>query len=451
MQKKIGGITYFLFVTALVGMGTFMGMGLGVPQGQAVSIAPENLPSNAEVTNADTSGDSFFPTVVVKNAEAATNDNDDDTDEQTLGGLYFAAGNTLALNKKTESDAFMSGNTLNIDATVGGDLFAAGNTITVNKNINGSLRLAANTIEVNSHVAGNALLFANTVYINDGAVIDGHVNIFASEIIVAGVVKGKSSFAGETIEVRGTLKGKARLSGASVSIGATAVLESGVSIASARVSVDESATGTDHITYDQYDNQAKKIKYAGDINNFVGYYFFFLIFGIIFIALRPQVAQRIATTMHTEPGRTWKVGALVFFFTPLVAIVLLFTLVGIPFSLILMLAYALFFLFANLFTGLVVGQFIVNKERFRTKKKQLLMCFIVGFFVVVILQHIPWIGWIFSILASIWGMGGVLVDRKKTKHETSVKTVAAQPALAATAKPKKKKKSAPRKKKIANA
>jgi hypothetical protein len=136
--------------------------------------------------------------------------------------------------------------------------------------------------------------------------------------------------------------------------------------------------------------------------------FFFLLIGALCILLWPNLFERVVRGMQHAPGATWAKGVLIFFVTPVVLILLCITILGIPLAVIGGFCYVLLFLVGRLFVGMYLGYELVNEKRFAHKTKQDIIYFIVGFVILSLAMSAPYIGWLIGILASIWGMGGIM-------------------------------------------
>ncbi|MBQ6324263.1 MAG: hypothetical protein IJI22_05485 [Bacilli bacterium] len=85
----------------------------------------------------------------------------------------FAAGRNINLESLVTKDAFLAGQTITIETSEIRDLYAAGETIRIDSNIGRNANLAGGTVTINSEIAGDVTVAADTIKIGNEAVITG--------------------------------------------------------------------------------------------------------------------------------------------------------------------------------------------------------------------------------------------------------------------------------------
>lgn len=158
-----------------------------------------------------------------------------------------------------------------------------------------------------------------------------------------------------------------------------------------------------------------------------------LIFAAIFcflacliVYLLPKPAQNCVRTIKNQPGTAWGVGFLVTLVVPVISIILAITICLSPIALILLVIFGLALLFGWIALAAIVG------ERFNhwlylkmSSILQTLVGAILISIVVSLLSFIPCLGLILGMVASCYGLGGVVISRfgkiedagnKKGKH-----------------------------------
>jgi hypothetical protein len=384
----------------------------------AVGLAPEDLPSSVELEESDQPTaegirNGTFPEVDVENPTKPSDQIDDS------GEITFVSEEEVAINEEKSSDVFAAGGSVVVTKTIHGDLFAGGNNISVeiaDGEIDGSLRLAGNEITINAVVKRNALIFGNSVHIGPDAVITGDTHIYASRIVVDGTLAGPATLAGEQVIIHGQLADKSTITAGALGLGADSVIRANTDVYSpSHVTAEPGATGTENITIHQEEqlNTGAAKAAVEEISDWLVETFFFLLIGILLILIWPRMFERVVHAMQQAPGATWAKGALVFFVTPFAIILLCITLIGIPLAIAGLFAYGLALILGHLFTGMYVGYQLVNEKRFLHKTKQDLAYFVVGFFILSLASGVPYVGWLVSLLAAIWGVGGLVHALKR--------------------------------------
>jgi len=313
-------------------------------------------------------------------------DNELATEECTEGNL-FSAGMDLKDQSKVKGIGFLAGNTLNIDGqyefgvhlgnmvTISGayekDLFVAGNFVTIEKDakINGDLYVAASSlvietelnnayiaaesVTINANIAGDVKITAATIEVNEGAKIAGKI-LYNEDAVLA----VKEGFAAETETYKSeeyTINHfEAKVSNLVLTIGGSLVI---LIIALALVPN----------VFEKYLERAKNFKTSNELMT----------------ALR---------------GLGVLVGA------PILAIVLLITVIGVIAGISLGLIYGVCLLVATPVAGYFIGGLILKakkEEKFGYK----ILRGLVGIVIISALSLVPYLGGWVSFIALIWGLG----------------------------------------------
>jgi len=103
--------------------------------------------------------------------------------------------------------------------------------------------------------------------------------------------------------------------------------------------------------------------------------------------------------------------------TPIAAILIAITLIGIPLAIILIILYVLAIFFSKFFAALYIGKLFFKKTR-----KNLLKSMIVGVIIYIVLANIPFIGGLVKLLAALLGLGTItlMIYTKKKKKQKKI-------------------------------
>jgi cytoskeletal protein CcmA (bactofilin family) len=143
-----------------------------------------------------------------------------------------------------------------------------------------------------------------------------------------------------------------------------------------------------------------------------------LVLGLIFILLAPRAADALDAVGRTAPGPVIGWGLLLAIGLPLVAVLLLVTLVGIPFGVGLLLALALIYSFGYTMAVWLVGRRILAPPRSR------LAAFLVGWVILRLLALIPIVGGLIGTVAVVIGLGAIAVAVWRARRASPAPTAA---------------------------
>jgi hypothetical protein len=99
-------------------------------------------------------------------------------------------------------------------------------------------------------------------------------------------------------------------------------------------------------------------------------------------------------------------GLIIMFVVPPIALILLFTIIGIPLALIMIAWWIIATYVTKIFTAILVGKIII-KEISKKNDTKLIWSLIIGVIICWLLFAIPFVGWIASLIAVWFGLGGL--------------------------------------------
>ncbi|MBI4093161.1 MAG: hypothetical protein HY420_04525 [Candidatus Kerfeldbacteria bacterium] len=292
----------------------------------------------------------------------------------SIKDVFAGSGGTVDLAGSFADDVFVGGGTVTVSGPVAGDLFVGGGTVKVTGEVKGSVRVAGGTLELDGRVGRNATLFGGTISLGKNADVAGETIIFGGNVTIDG-------HAGKLIQAWG---GSFRLNGSSdsdvrlytfddcgrspcVSVGPNAAIKGNFTYtASQDARIDGQAKISGQIERKEIAISAKETKKLIRQIFTVGRLwslFSLLVVGLLIALLLPRTVRQVAATMVKRVGPTVGFGALIFFATPLVLILLALTLIGIPLALILAGLYIVGLYTSQVFLGFFVGDTIIRRFR----------------------------------------------------------------------------------------
>jgi uncharacterized membrane protein len=112
----------------------------------------------------------------------------------------------------------------------------------------------------------------------------------------------------------------------------------------------------------------------------------------------------IQKKVNTKYGRSLMIGLGALFLTPIVSIILMMTVIGIPLGFIMLIIWFIMLYFAQIMVGLGLGKQI-RERLFKAKKKNIMADLIIGVTVLYLLFAIPILGGIIMFFSTLLGLG----------------------------------------------
>jgi len=347
---------------------------------------------------------------------------------------------TVASGEVVDDDLYVAAETIIIDGTVNGDLWAAGYTVTINGIVNGSVMAAGMTININGDITHAVRAVAETINIDGdvgGDVITGcgNVNIastarvggdllFGADIAgIDGPIEGNIKGSGREVTISNGVNGNIELEVESLTILSTANIGGDLSYTSEDEADIQSgaqiAGATTHKLPEVKKDEAKVFPFVlffGAMSKVISF-LMALVTGLIIILLAPRRLTSIAEAIGSRPRPSAGWGALIVFVTPIAAISVCFTIIGIPVGIIALVLYGIALYVAQIPVGLFIGRLIIGRFRVVEGKAIMVGALAIGLAILKLLSLIPYFGVVVGVAVVIFGLGAVVAAERKRRAE----------------------------------
>lgn len=342
----------------------------------------------------------------------------------------------IVIDGDISGDLIVGAFELTVNGNVDGDVIAAAETITINGDVAGNVRIAATTVEINGTVGKNANIFGGTILLNESAAIGWTLAFFAGTINVNSFVGGNiygyggnvtlNSEVGSNVTIlldelgQVTLESAAEIGGDLTYRSDTdAVISSGATIGGDTV---HNMPFADVIGAQQF------LKISWLFAKVIGL-FSLLLIGTLLVSLLRKKTLEVTSAMWNKPTPTILWGLLILIATPIAAIIISLTIIGIPLAIILIGTYALLIYVSTIFVGVLVGEKMLNANREEDKRVSIIWTMMLGTFILYVIASVPYVGWIFSLIITTLFLGTVwrlthtaLTTKKESKSDAKSKS-----------------------------
>jgi hypothetical protein len=322
----------------------------------------------------------------------------------------WAVGAIVSVKGSVRDAIRACGAEVDIDAAAGGDVSSCGAIVSIKGTVGRDLFVASARPSVDARVGGNLKVVGARVLVGPQTQVQGETTIVGAEVLFAGTSQGPASFYGDSVQIDGRVAGDVLVRARSVTIGKGAVIEGAVTFETfGEPVVDPGATvrGRQTVTLPRPPEPD-----VGGIFAALGMMFVFavgagLVLGILLLIVARPFVERAVAAMRGAPLNSALVGLLVVILVPIIAIVLMVTVVGIPVALLALLAFPLMLLTAGVLAAFGVSDWLLNRERAARSFGGRLLLLIVGLIVLTLLGLIPIIGFLTWVLAVLIGLGAL--------------------------------------------
>lgn len=329
--------------------------------------------------------------------------------------LYVLGGNVL-VNSGSTGDLVVAGGNVTIEGNVVGDVLIAGGTVYINGAIEGDVRGVGGSVTINNKVGGDVVMAGGTIVINERAEIGGDVMLAGGEISLLGRMMGsKLQVHGERVTINNVVTGNAQIKvtdklflGSKTVLGNTAIYKS---YQEAQV---ENGAQLGGLQFEKFTGHGQDGKdRAGFVAGVLTLGFVLKLLASIVTALVLQkLFRRISHNLVQHlAGNFWMdllIGLVAVIVTPIIAVLLMLSVVGFYLALILLAVWVLFLLVSCLLGTVFIGAWLVKKLG---KKSELIIdwqAIVIGVVVVGIVSLIPIVGMLLVVVLMLAAMGALV-------------------------------------------
>ena len=325
---------------------------------------------------------------------------------------YFVAGNNIKFSGKVEGDFVSSSKTLTSKGVIGGNLMSVARDLDISGEVGGSFRGGAQNISLDGKLKRNFLGFAASINLKESSEVGGDVIAFCGELKVSGKVgKGIKGSVGSLV-ISGIIDGDVNVKADEISIMPDAKINGNLFYKSKKeAKIEKGAQITGETKWTKMVPKEKKGLTGGKL--IVQFLFLCasIVTGLFMLLVAKKEVKAVKEAVFKDFLKNLGLGFVFVICIPVAAVILLFTVIGIPISIIVIFAYLVLFYIAKVFFGLALGEKVLQLFK-TTGTPAPVWSLIVGLLILYILFLIPYIHWIFYLLALFVGFGSVFQIKK---------------------------------------
>ena len=305
-----------------------------------------------------------------------------------------------------------SGDTVTVPSgeVIDGPLFAwSSDTITIDGTINGGLWAGGKSININGTVNGSVIAVGQTINIKGN--VDGNLIVSCLQLNIASTVKinGSILFAGGIASIQGEVEGGSNLLPGILPV-SNAVNGNGTFQFISKVTDTPSPSGGEPAIPNPF------TIFSGALGKLMGF-LIALITGLTIILIAPKRLKSVAEALRIKVGPSAGWGAIILIVTPIAAVLVSLTLVGIGVGVITLALYGIALYLAQIPVGLLIGKLIIGRYRAVEGKGIMIGALALGLGIITLLKLIPYFGFLVGLAVIIFGLGAVVVSEKQRRAE----------------------------------
>ncbi|MEK7564279.1 MAG: hypothetical protein AAB510_01785 [Patescibacteria group bacterium] len=337
--------------------------------------------------------------------------------EEVIANDLYMGGSNATSAGTINGDLFIGGGNVTVSGDVSGDLMAGGGNVNILSTISDDLRVGGGTVVLSGKVGGDLLVAGGQVTLS-GDGVGGDASMAGGNMTIDAPIQGDLSIKSETVYINSLIDGNVDIHAQKITLGSAALISGNLKYISRQELVNEGGVVKGETTFTQKvrKNENKKVLHA-IFGAFVLWKFFALLASALVIGMmlnrysRETVAIAKERTLY-ELGR----GFLVFVVMPIISIIFLVTLIGIPFSILTFIGFIAMMIFAWIMAPIILGSVVYQyfrKGELEVSRKTIIL----GVLLYTVLGFIPLVGWLFNACLLLVSLGAMTSLKLKVLKE----------------------------------
>jgi hypothetical protein len=330
--------------------------------------------------------------------------------------LYVKTGDNVYITPDMiiNDNLFVAGETVKVAGTVKGDLIAFGGEVTLQGVVDGDIIVAGGDVLITGS-ARNMFVAGGDVAIN--GVIKHDLIAGCGDLYIGKETRvGKDAFLGcGDARIAGKIYRDLKAGVGSLILLPTALVKGKLDYSADNANFSDKARIVGKVkAYDRPDYGAR---YTGFVQKFaltqqVLSFLSIFIVGILIIVFLPKQVEMVTEYMTAKFWQSLGWGILTLIVVPIVMVLLLITVIGIPLGILLSIAYFFALYIHGIFSGVVIGKWILAK--FRGGSLPLAWPLLLGLILIHLVDLIPVVGWVVKFVLVLWSFGAIAATRLPT-------------------------------------
>jgi len=333
-------------------------------------------------------------------------------EEEEKKSFYPVWGEIVEVKGVVNGDVYAVGEEILVQGIVNGDVIAAAGNIVIEGEIRGNLRAVAENIRISGIVEKNVTVAAGFTEMTSDSLLNSGIIAFGNGVRLSGLVKGDLKIFSQQALIESEIGSDAEVWSERI------ILENGAKLHDLTYHSENQPDISSQATI-----SGKLIKgegalfsagvgaryFSNSLNNYFnrGRLFFKLlsfvwaiIWGLFMLRYFPKMFQSFTESLSESVVKSVFVGLGIMILVPILSIILIVTIIGIPFGLFLFFVFIIFSYFAKITFSYWLGRKLIKED------KKLYLSLVVGLLIYYFLGYVGFLGLVFMFIVYLTGLGG---------------------------------------------
>lgn len=327
---------------------------------------------------------------------------------QTHNGLYVRAAEAVRIDGVVNGDVFVAAESFVLKGTINGNLYVVAAEARVDGAVSGNMHIAAGSVEMNGSATSSYLVSSDVTFGSESK-LSGSLVTGSSQADIAGSITQGVYIAASSVTFNASTTGSVKIEGSSIKVGRDAQIGGDLRYSQAAqidIANDQNIDGSiSQFGPAKKQNNDWVPRASGALFGLVSSF----ILGAVMLLLAPKTVIATADYVRAKPGQSVLTGFGFLVLAPVVLLMTLVTLVGIPLALIGAMLYVAILIISHIFVALLVGRTAIKAD---SKKQHTptanLLPLLVGLALTGVIELLPILGGMVSFFVMIAGMGALV-------------------------------------------
>ncbi len=333
-------------------------------------------------------------------------------------GNYFAMGRSVEISGTVNGDVYAMGEQVVIDGIVNGDVLSCGGSIDISGKVSRNCRLLGGQVLISGDVCNNVTAVAGNMQLLPSASIGGNLVAVAGNIDLASSIGTDVTVIASSMRLSSHIKQNLQGYVGNMRITSKAVIGGDVDYRSSTEAwIEPGASILGHVVHHPTfvhglvkGTWIQKFLVGSKILVILMNFLYTFVLGLIIYKMFPRNLDSALQVLNKYPLKAFVYGLMLLIFLPLASLVLLMTILGVPFALALIALNIIGFYTAKVYTIFWASNWALGKVGFKQNRLVRYFCGTVLYFG---LTAIPIFGTIVAFTAMLFGLGaGILAQAR---------------------------------------
>ena len=287
---------------------------------------------------------------------------------QAVSDDRFLIGGSVRQETPVEGDLIGVGGSVEVVAPVGGDVVVTGGDIRIGAAVKGDVYAAGGNVDIDAAVGRNVRVAGGNVEVRTSGRVEGNLSALGGTVAIRGPVAGQVQAASGDVLVDSAVGGDVHVASGSLTLGPNARVGGRVSYrGDGEATIDPAAQVAGGIAREPGSAGATRTIERARVQREGGGSWFWT-FGMMVLAgtiaaAFPAGTRRVGEKLRRDPAITMLFGFAVLVCTPVAAVILAVTIIGIPVALAVLFLYAVMLIVGYAALAVVLGDSALARLR----------------------------------------------------------------------------------------